>query len=171
MKELEQLKDFLISLLTEARELDKRVTGKGKIVLDARIRLLETITAFIIKSLQTGELDMEKAKIDIKIVEQGEIEELGRRRTPGPIVAKILELAEKVKEGKYIKVDPEGIEPKAFIQRVQNLRAAGRLPANVKPKAWVNGEFGVFLVKLTKDQMAEEPTREKRRQKVGANGN
>lgn len=168
MSELEPFRMFLIELLTEARETATRATNNTvRAALESNVSLLERIAMFISKSKQLGEIDMEKAKSEIKVLDQGTIEELGRARRESPVTSKIIDLANDLKPGRYVQVDPKGIEPTHFSTRVYNLRAQGAIPHDVKPKNNVNGTDGLFLVKLTKEQMSAEP---KRRAKA-TNGN
>jgi hypothetical protein len=119
-------------------------------------------------SIKQGELNMEKARSEIKVLDEGIIEEIGRARRESPITSKLIEHAEKLKQGRYIELDPKLIEPSHFSTRVYNLRADGSIPMDVKPKTNVNGKQGLFLVRLTKEQMSAEPTRAKRRMRQEA---
>lgn len=163
MSDLEKLRPFLIDLLTEARELGKKATTNAvRASLDSKAMLLETLIVFISKSIKEGTLDMEKAKSEIKVADEGMIESLGRTPQANTIVAKIKELAKDLKPGQYKAIDTKGIEPGHFIQRVYNLRQSGVLTEDIKPKNFVNGKQGLFLVRLTKEQMSAEPKRAKR---------
>lgn len=159
MNELQAFKEFLLGLLTEARELDKRAKGTAHVAIEANIRLLERMAMFVANSIKVGTLDMDKAKAEIKVVDEGTIESLGRARSESPITIKIKEIAAKLKPGAYRKLDADGIDYTDFSTRVYNLRADDKLPQEVKPKNLVNGEKGIFLVKLTKEQMSAEPKR------------
>lgn len=163
LNELELLRQFLIDLLTEARERDRMASGAAHTAIDANIRLLERMVAWLSNSIKQGVMDMEKAKSEIKVLDEGVIEELGRARQASPVTTKIIELATKLKQGRFIQVDPEGIEPSHFVARTWSLKAQGTIPSDVKPKTRVNGKAGLFLVRLTKEQMSAEP---KRKQKV-----
>lgn len=160
MSNLKQFKDFLISLLTEARELSKQARSKQvQMVLGSNVALLERIAMFISKSIKEGAIDMDKAKVQIKVVSQGLIEEMGRTRKAGEVTTKIIELATELKPGRFVEVSPDGIEGAQFATRVYNLRQDGLLPKDIKPKSNVNGKAGLFLVRLTKEQMTAEPKR------------
>lgn len=164
MSELNEFRQFLLGLLTEARELDKSATGKVRYILDAQIRLLERQIVFISKSIQEGTLDMEKAKAEIKVLDEGIVEKFGRAsREKGQTTIKIIELANELKPGRYVKIDPRGMDRKSLEQKIYNLRGRN-IPMDVKPKRKVNGEEGLFLVKLTKEQMSAEPKRSKRKE-------
>lgn len=154
---IESFRLFLLGLLTEAKEFDKKAsTPTVKAVIDANRRLLERMIVFISNSIKEGVMDMEKAKSEIKVLDEGVIEEIGRAKREAPVQNRIVELASKLKPGRYIKVDPEGIDPGNFTTKVHNLR--GKLiPLDVKPKRNINGESGLFLVRLTEKQMALEP--------------
>jgi hypothetical protein len=167
MIELEPFKQYLITLLTEAREISKKAnTNTVKAVIDGNIRLLEQITMFISKSIKEGEINMETAKSSIKVLDEGIIEAFGRARRESPITGKIIEMAKELKPGRYKQIDPNEIDPAHFTTRVYNLRSMGLVPMDVKPKSNVNGTDGLFLVKLTKEQMSAEP--KKRQQKETA---
>lgn len=172
MSDLEKLRPFLIDLLKEAREYGKKATTNTvRASLDSKAMLLETIIVFITKSIQEGTLDMEKAKSQIKVLDEGTFEEVGRARRESPITSKIIQIAEELKPRSYKELDPSLIEPSHFTTRVYNLRAQGAIPQDVKPKNQivVDGKVkkGLFLVRLTKEQMSAEPKRA-RRSKVEA---
>lgn len=160
MNQLEEFKQFLLSLLTEARELDKKATNKHvKASIQAQMTLLARQVQFIDTSIKDGTLDMDKAKMEIKVVSTGMVEELGTPRKTGEFTTKIKEIADQLKPGAYHRLDAKGIEWGSFNTRIHNLRAMGAIPTEVKPKRMVNGEEGIFLVKLTKQQMSAEPKR------------
>lgn len=167
MSDLEPFRQFLIDLLTEARETATRATNSSvRAVLESNVALLERIAMFISKSIKEGEINMEKARSEIKVLDEGIIEEMGRAHRESPVTSKIIEMAKELKQGRYKEVDPKGIDPTHFSTRVYNLRQQGVIPADVKPKNNVNGKQGLFLVRLTKEQMSAEP---KRRGKVTSN--
>lgn len=158
MNELEKFKDFLIEKLTEAREFSKKcITPTSKAYINAKIELLEIQIIFLSKSLKEGTLDMEKAKSMIKVLDEGIIEEIGRARRESPITGTIIELAKELKPGRFKRIDPKEIDPAHFTTRVYNLRSQGLIPMDVKPKSNINGENGLFLVRLTEKQMSAEP--------------
>jgi len=160
MNDLLPFKDFLIGLLTETRELANRTkNNRTRALLDVQIQLLARITTFVVNSIKEGTLDMEKAKMEIKVVSTGMVEELGTPRKTGEFTTKIKEIADQLKPGAYHRLDAKGIEWGSFNTRIHNLRAVGAIPQEVKPKRMVNGEEGIFLVKLTKQQMSAEPKR------------
>ena len=163
MKELEELRKFLIGLLTEARETAKQARSEQvRMILGSNVALLERITVFISNSIKDGTMDMDKAKMEIKVVATGVVEELGQVRKQGEFTTKIKEIADSLKPGMHVKLDSRGIDWGAFNTRIHNLRAANVIPEEVKPKRSVNGEEGIFLVKLTKQQMSAEPKRRTR---------
>lgn len=159
MTGLERIKDFFIILLTEAREKDKRAKGTAHVAIDANIRLLERIVVFLSNSIKEGTLDMEKAKNEIKVLDEGVIKEIGRGKRENAVTFKIIELASELKAGCFKQIDPKLINPVYFSTRVYSLRAEGRVGEDIKPKSNVNGEKGIFLVRLTEKQMALEPKR------------
>lgn len=164
MEELSDFKVFLIGLLTEARELDKKAKGTAHTAIDANIRLLERIVMFISNSIKEGAINMETAKSQIKILDEGIIEEIGRARRESPITSTLIEKAQELKPGRYVEIDPKHIDPSHFTTRVYNLRSLGDIPQDVKPKSNINGKQGLFLVKLTKEQMSAEPKKRKQKE-------
>ncbi len=165
---MEEFKEYLLKLLTEAREFSKRCnTSTSRAYINAKIEILELMAVFIAQSIQKGTIDMEKARSDIKVLDEGVVNELGRAKRESVINSKLIELANELKPGRFKQIDHKLIEGSHFATRVYNLRAAGDIPDDVKPKTNVNGETGLFLVKLTKEQMSAEPKRN--RTKVSAN--
>lgn len=158
MIEMTEFKGFLIEALTEAREFSKRCnTVTSKAYINAKIENMEQILVFLSKSIKEGNIDMENAKSTIKVIDQGIIEEIGRARRESPITGKIIELANDLKAGRFVQIDPKEIDPAHFTTRVYNLRSMGLIPREVKPKSNINGENGLFLVRLTEKQMSAEP--------------
>lgn len=164
MEKLEEFKQFLLGLLPEARELDKRAsTNVARAFSNGQLRILEVIAVFVINSIKQGEIDMEKAKSEIKVLSQGVIKEIGRKKQDNPVNDKLIELAKTTKLGGFQQIDPELISPSKFETTVFNLRRLGHLEENVKPKRNVNGVNGLFLVRLTEAQMENEPKKRQQR--------
>lgn len=163
MNELEPFRQFLVSLLTETRETATKTNNTTvKAVLHSNVALLEQITMFISKSIKEGVIDMDKAKSEIKVLDEGVVEELGRSsREKGAVTLRVIELANELKPKGYVKIDPRGIERKSLEQKIYNLRGK-HIPEDVFPRKKVNGEEGLFLVKLTKEQMNALPKRTKK---------
>lgn len=176
MNGLEEFRQFLVSLLTEARELSSKATSNSvRAALDGQVRLLERLTVFISNSIKEGTLDMDKAKADIKVIDQGIMEDIGRSaREKSPVTIKLVEVANSLRPNGYSEFDPKHIDRLAFEQKIYNLRGLtkqgkpGGIPEDIFPKKRikVNGEWkeGLFLVKLSKQQMSAEPKRRKRQE-------
>jgi hypothetical protein len=172
MEELNQFKDFLIDLLTTAREDDKKAKGRAKTWIEANMWLLGREIMFLNDTIKKGELDMDKAKAEIKVLDEGTFEAIGRSsREKSPLTVQIIEIANKLKARGYAEIDPRGIEPSKVMQKVYNLSGKS-IPTDVLPtkKIIVDGEIkeGLFLIKLTKEQMQARP---KRTRTTKTNGN
>lgn len=166
--ESKDLKTPLLEALASARIAEKGI-GRHPVAnahIQAKIQALELLVV-VIDKLEKGDMPMDKVKSVIKVIDSGIIETLGRNRNASPVTSKILELVEELKqeakkqpnEGHYRRLDAESIEPSHFTTRVYNLRATGDIPNDIKPKMNVNGKQGLFLVRLTKEQMSMEPKR------------
>ncbi len=167
MDKWEEYRQYLIELLTEARTFGKRCTTQiSKAYINAKIEALEMMLVFISKSIKEGEINMEKARSEVKIIDEGTFESVARARKESPVTSKIIRYAKELKPSGYKKVDPELIDPVHFHTRVHNLKASGAIPEDVKPKnvLIIDGQEvrGLFLVKLNKEQMRAEPVRNRR---------
>ncbi len=163
---MDEFKQFLIGLLTEARELRNKTTSKQvQTVLDSNVRLLERITMFISNTIkQGGHIDMDKAKSEIKVLAEGTFDGLaGKARQKAPLTVAIIDIANSLEEpGDYKQLDPASVDWSKVSGKAYSMR--GKLiPEDVFPTTRIisKGKVreGLFLIRLTKEQMQARPKR------------
>lgn len=164
---LNNFKATLLQMLSECKSDANRVSPKPVVqaIYNTKIELLERLVIFTSNAIKEGVVDMEKIKAEIKVIGEVDIEDVkGGSRANSPVTSKIIEIAEKLQEGKGAIIDAGGIEWGHFSTRVHTMRNEGRVAANIYPGT-KDGQFYIF--KYTPEQMKKYP--QKRKPKASSN--
>ena len=134
------LKLAILYYLTKARDVD-RLPGIHKLVrakYDGIIQALEVVSAEIVKSEKTGELNMDSFKIGLEGVL--DLETIQTKRKPS-IDDALIQLAPLVKSGKAKPINSDLVRWSTFHNRVYTLRKEGKLPKTFRPLKDEEGRF------------------------------
>lgn len=158
---IESLRLLFISLLTESRDKSKALPEKSRTYFNGQQDILEIALRHITEAKQRGVLDMDKMRSQVKVISEGTLEDLMQIPQRGGVIEpQIKEEADRLKEGKYKEIDPEGITWEHFSGRVYNMVKRGLIPEQVKPaKRVIEGKTKFFLVKYTREQFNALPKR------------
>jgi hypothetical protein len=156
---LKKVKEVILELLTEARELSKNLSEqpKAQMFVNAKIEILQAISFSFHKLIKEEVFDMGRMKSEIKVISKGKIEELMISKRGGTVEPRILEEAKNLQPGDFAEFDSTGITYSNFDQRVRSLVKSGSLDPSFRP---VKRGNRIFLVRDTADGV--EQKKEKR---------
>lgn len=131
--ELQEIRQVFIDVKVEREQIYRRATHKTvKLVLDSEIRLLDTVLIFLGKLEKQGDTTMADLKLALsenKIL----LEDIQHRRSSSELETEIKQLADNLKPGQAMSINPERIKYGHFATKIYQMKKAGKLGEEFAP--------------------------------------